>query len=227
MAYNYSMYGIFAVTTLVKENLYVYFMPRRIYPRLDLVLQQEINKKIESTKSEAEFMQVSEEIFHELIKKRPFLFCFAWCESMFKVFLGIFSTQLKILYNGSIKGGSCSFFAMPGKTVFERMHQYACFGSTNRWLSLIAYVDIMWLLVRYLLVLIAFLLLFQAREYFWLLFFTSYIGYFTFVAGHDGGGRYRIMFEPLLIILAAYAVVYLVQKYFLKTKKEYYGITGA
>jgi asparagine N-glycosylation enzyme membrane subunit Stt3 len=47
------------------------------------------------------------------------------------------------------------------------------------------------------------------------------------VAGHDGGGRYRIMFEPLLIILAAYAVVYLVQKYFLKTKKEYYGITGA
>lgn len=230
MAYNYSMYGIFAVTTLVRENLYVYFLPRRILPRLEPELQKNINKKIEATQSEAEFMKVSEEIFNDLVKTRPLLFCFAWCESMFKVFFGIFSTQLKILYNGSIKGGCCSFFAMPGNNAWERLHQYASFGSANKWLTLIAYADIIGLLVRYILVFIAFLLLLQARNYFWLLFFNCYIGYFTFVTGHDGGGRYRMMFEPLLIILAAYALVwlyYVMQKYLSQNKKERYGASGA
>jgi hypothetical protein len=207
MTYNYTMYGVCAVTTLVRENLYVYFLPRRILPRLDCELQSKLIQQIESACSEVERMQISETIFNDLLKNKPLLFCFAWCESMFKTFFGIFSTQLKILYNGSIKGGCCSFFAMSGKTAFEKMHQYACFGSSNKLLTTIAYVELVWLLLRYILIVIACIMLFYAREYFWLLFFACYSGYFTFVAGHDGGGRYRIMFEALLIILAAYAIV--------------------
>lgn len=221
MGYNYCYYNVCAVTTLVQENLYIYFLPRRILPRLEPELQQRYMQQIESTTNNHERMRISGIIFNELLKKRPFIFFFGWAESMFKVFFGTFCTQLKILYNQTIRGGCCSFFAMPGNTALQRLQQYAQFGSIHPLLTAIAYLDIIWLLVRYLFVLLALLLLLYANEYFWFLFFNCYMGYFTFVAGHDGGGRYRLMFEPLLIILAAYALVWVYQKWLGVHEKKY------
>ena len=209
MAYNHSMYGIFAVTTLVKENLYIYFLPRRILPRLENALQVHYNKQIEACSSFQERMHVSGEIFNILLKSRPHLFCFAWTESMVKVFFGLYSTQLKGMFNATIKGGSCSFFNMPGANAFRRLYEYAVFGANNTLLKVIACIELVWLLLRYLLIVFAFFILLQTHEYFWTMFFSSYVGYFAFVAGHDGGGRYRMMFESILIVLAAFALIVL------------------
>ena len=63
----------------------------------------------------------------------------------------------------------------------------------------------------------SFFVLFESREYFLISFFVLTIGYFAFITGHDGCARYRMMFEGLYIILAAYGLVII--WYWLKNRK--------
>lgn len=221
MFYNQYMFQEFVITTLHSGNLFEYFLPRRIIPRLEPSIAQEVTTYIESSSDLSQREHRAKETFIRLAREYPLIFCSALTESILKVFFGLYSTQLKVMYNSDLKGGSCSYFLVPGTTVFERLSQYIQYGTTSSLLQSIAWAEIIWLLVCYFLICCAFLLLWSSRNYFLFLFCASYIGYFNFVAAFDGCGRYRMMLEPVLIPLVAYALhefYMLWQKY--RSKKQ-------
>ena len=217
MFYNKRIFDTFAVTNLVHENLFTYFLPRRIIPRLTPIEQEIFLKQIENT-SEEERPTLRKKIFFDIIQRHPFILCSAWLNAMTRTFLGLYSTQLKSMFNPTIRGGSCSFFKMNG-SYRERLQHYITFGSISPLLTIITFLEACWLLLHYFLAVIAVGFLVRNKEYFLLLFFSSYIGYFAFVTGHDGCGRYRLMFEPILLLLAACALATLYRN--IKTKNYY------
>ncbi len=217
MAYNKKVFGIFCVTNLVSENIFIYFLPRRILPRLDTITRENIIQKIDSCKNNEAKLELSKNIFFMILRERPFIIFSAWANAMMRTFFGLYSTQLKSMFNPEIQGGSCSFFNMQGNFL-ERAQKYITFGSTSSYLSLIALCEAIWLLLQYLFVIIALIYLFLQKKYALLSFFCSYIGYFSFITGHDGCGRYRLMFEPILLLLTALGIVIFYQA-FIQQKK--------
>lgn len=218
MYYNKIVFNQFCVTNLVNENLFIYFLPRRILPQLEPNKQEIYLNQIAQQRSFEHKLSISKEIFFSIAQERPWIICYAWANAMLRTFLGLYSTQLKSIYNSTIQGGSCSFFRMEG-TLLNRIKSYLSFGSLSPYLTLIALWETLWLLIEYLLSIIVLLYLFNQKKYELLLFFCSYISYFSFVTGHDGCGRYRLMFEPILLLLTAFGIT-LCYAYFVKQQKN-------
>lgn len=208
MAYNKKVFGVFCVTNLVNENIFIYFLPRRILPQLDTPMREIFTEKINACKDYEEKLELSKEIFFTIAKEHPFIICSAWANAMLRTFLGLYSTQLKSMFNPSIQGGSCSFFNMQG-AFLERIEKYITFGSKSPYLTLICLIEAWWLIMQYFLVILGFFALLCKKQYSLCFLFGSYISYFSFITGHDGCGRYRLMFEPILILLAAIGIAYL------------------
>lgn len=210
MLYNKKTFGTFCVTNLINENLYLYFLPNRLLPLVDPTMRASSIEALAACTTRAEKQQISKQIFFNIVQKRPLSVCYAWLNAMLRTFFGLYSTQLKSMFNPAIQGGSCSFFNMEGNVV-ERIQKYISFGSVSPYLTLICSIEACWRIIQYFLCIIAFVYLWTTKKYLFFFFFSSYIGYFSCITGHDGCGRYRLMFEPILIILSALALVTLYQ----------------
>lgn len=207
MTYNYCMFGNFAVTTLHTGNLYDYFFPRRIMPRLEESERAEIKQYLETSSDQKDREHRSSLVFFSFFKKYPFVYAAAVIEGMVKIFFGLYSTHLKVMFNRALLGGSLSFFAVQGSNMLERLYNYTRFGTDTILLQAISLFEMCWLFVLYFLLCYALVSLLYKRNYFLILFWGSYVGYITLAAAFDGCGRYRMMLEPIFITLAAYSVV--------------------
>ncbi len=220
MTYNYKNFNAFAVTTIPAVNVYDYFLPRRIIPQLKPEVAKKVSAYIDSSKDYAEHTQRSKEVLMQLIGQHPLVFVYAIAQSMTKILFGLYSTQLKMMYNTAIRGGGCSYFLVTGTTIFERLANYAFCGAQHWPLKIIAVTEMLLLFIQYFLLLCALVFLLYERHYFWILFWVAYVGYFTFAACFDGCGRYRMMLEPVFIMLIAFAVMRLFTLFTNKTKSE-------
>jgi hypothetical protein len=63
--------------------------------------------------------------------------------------------------------------------------------------------EVFWSIARYFLCLVAVFELIRRKKMGLLFLLLIFIGYFSFITGHDGCARFRMMFEFLLIALAA------------------------
>lgn len=115
---------------------------------------------------------------------------------------------------------------MQGSSLLERLYNYTQFGTDNAVLQIISLLEMLWLFVLYFLLCYALIVLLYKRDYFLILFWGSYIGYITLAAAFDGCGRYRMMLEPVLLILAAFALVEVykvIKAYCVTIQKGIYG----
>jgi 4-amino-4-deoxy-L-arabinose transferase-like glycosyltransferase len=206
MIYNYKLFNTFAVTTLHTGNLYYYFLPRRILPRLEERERKEVEQYLAVTNPKKLEHRLSF-VFFDLLAKHPFIYAVALIESMIKIFFGLYATQLKVMYNTVLRGGSLSFFAMHGSSLLCKLYNYTQFGTDNAILKIISLFELCWLFVLYFLLSYAFVSLLYKRRYFFILLWGSYVGYITLAAAFDGCGRYRMMLEPVFLILAVYALL--------------------
>lgn len=206
MVYNYCHFNTFAVTTLHTGNLYYYFLPRRILPRLEERERKEVEQYLSVTNPK-KLEHRSSFVFFDLMAKHPFIYTGALIESMIKIFFGLYATQLKVMYNTLLRGGSLSFFAMQGSGLLRKLYNYTQFGTDNHVLKMISLLEMCWLFILYFLLCYALVSLLYKKHYFLILFWGSYSGYITLAAAFDGCGRYRMMLEPVFLILASYAVV--------------------
>ena len=222
MTYNYYMFGNFAVTTLHTGNLYDYFFPRRIMPRLHGGERVEVQKYLDGSVDQKDHERRSSRMFFDLLKKYPMMYAAAVIEGMIKIFFGLYSTHLKVMFNRELLGGSLSFFAVQGSSILQKLYNYTKFGTDNIVLQLISLFEMCWLFLLYFLLCYALVSLLYKRNYFLILFWGSYVGYITLAAAFDGCGRYRMMLEPILVIGAAYAVIelYTVVTGYFVTKKR-------
>lgn len=143
--------------------------------------------------------------FWGAVFKNPALFIKTWVKEMAKTFLGLFTSNLKVLVEPTTKGGDVSFFFTQG-SVFDRVHQYITRGSEKLWVHVVGYLEFIFSILKYLFALLALIWLFVRKKWFLLFFFMSYIFYFSLVTGFDGCARYRIMFEFVLLLLTALGI---------------------
>lgn len=202
MLHNKVVFDQFKIANLDSVNVYFWFYPN--------VLAQEhgTTSDIERLKlqfiaghdnSNIEYIKL---MFKQDFRENPILFVYVWLKNVIKTFLGLFTTNLKVLVEPNVHGGDISFFKMHG-TVFQKALLYIESGASSDWLKSIGFYEAVWSIIRYILCLLALLTIFTHRRYTLLYFIGSYIFYFSMITGHDGCARFRMMFEFVLIILAS------------------------
>ncbi len=149
--------------------------------------------------------EASKKFVHEAVWKHPLVIVELWFTNVLKTWLGLFTTQLKVLLDPSVGGGDCSFFKMSGQTAIERAAAYIFYGQV-RWLGWFALAEALWTAIRLFLVAVGLWYLWQTKNYTTLVFFVLYLGYFSLITGHDGCCRYRMMIEPVLLVCAGMGI---------------------
>ncbi len=137
--------------------------------------------------------------------KEPFIFAKTWIKEMTKTYIGLQTTDLKVLVEPETIGGQVSFFFTRG-SIFKRALNYISMGTKSIYIKSIGIYEVSYGILKYIFALIALILLFIRKKWLLLLIFTSYIFYFALTTGFGGCSRYRIMFDFMLIILAALGI---------------------
>ena len=206
--FNKIKFGQFTVATLQRENLYFYLYPKVLAIKNktnENVEQKNVSKLLTGNKIDPKSWNLIKERFDLDFKKNKSIFIKVWCKNVLKTFLGLYSTNLKVLIDSSINGKNLSFFKTTG-TLFERIKKYIESGTNLFYVHIIAYYESISSLLRLFLIFLALLFIFIRRNSRLFFFFSFYIFYFAFITGHDGCARFRMMFEPILIILAAQGI---------------------
>ncbi|MCF7799654.1 glycosyltransferase family 39 protein [Candidatus Babeliales bacterium] len=209
MSFNKIHFDQFSLAPLGNENLYFYLFPKVLAEKNKTNIKIETEKlgnMLTGSKLKDKSWLPIKNLFIETFKKDPIIFVKIWLLNTLKTFLGLFSSNLKVLFNSSsfgLNSDKISFFSKSG-TFFEKINLYISQGTDSFYIKLIAYFESVWTILRYILCLLAFIFLLLNKKYKLLFFLLIYIFYFSFITGHDGCARFRMMFEPVLIILAAY-----------------------
>ena len=150
--------------------------------------------------------------FWQAVRRNPTIFITTWIREMIKTYLGLFSTNIKVLVEPETKGGDVSFSYTRG-SIATRIQQYITAGTTKPILKLVGFLEFAFNILKYLLSVLALLWLLTTggfnpltRECFLAGFFSCYLCYFALVTGFDGCSRYRTMFEFVLLLLAAVGI---------------------
>jgi 4-amino-4-deoxy-L-arabinose transferase-like glycosyltransferase len=210
MGYNKVNLGNFSVTTLGNENLYLYFYPKVLAEKnnTDIKVESEkIRSMLTGSKLNPNSWIKIKESFKKDLTENYFNFASVWLKNVFKTLVGLYSTNLKVLLNKDLRGGDISFFKTKGKFL-ERIKTYIFAGTnlpgmTSTILKTASVYEAIWSILRYILAFLGLLFLLIKRDFKYFFFLFFYIFYFALITGHDGCARFRMMFEPALIILAA------------------------
>jgi hypothetical protein len=81
----------------------------------------------------------------------------------------------------------------------------------------LGWYELAYLLVEYLMMATGVLVLLLKRNYWLCCFAVSFVYYFAFITGPDGSGRFRMMMEPWLLVLAIIGFAWLISR---QTKKS-------
>lgn len=205
MYYNKVNFGHFSVATLGNENIYFYLFPKVLALKNNTSIEFEskkLHEMVKGSKLNPKNWQDIKKFLITSFKKDPVIFAQVWFKNVLKTFLGLYSTNLKVLVNHDLKGGDISFFKTRGN-LLDRVWQYICLGTNYFIIKYIALYESLWTLLRYILVLLGLMFLLIKRDFKYFFFLFFYIFYFSMITGHDGCARFRMMFEPALIVLAA------------------------
>lgn len=208
MARNKMAYGHFAIAPMINLNIYHCFLSK-VIAKAEGITAEQATQKIPCalhSANEQDWRQ-AKELFWKYAWQNPLLCMRVWFENVSKTLFGLYTTQLKLLLNPAIKGGDVSFFKEQG-TVSERIVAYIIHGAPSTVIMVIGFFEVIMNALRYIFALIAFIILFKNRYYFLCSFFGSYSLYQALITGFDGCCRYRITFEPIILILAAAGIAY-------------------
>ena len=124
----------------------------------------------------------------------------------------MYSVQLQLLFDPNMRGNVVPFHEIQGGFIGQ-LYNYFAWAFRNPYVgSLMLFEAVMngfkWFLGAW-----GIVSWYQKKSYELLVFFFCVIGCFSAVTGFYGAGRYRILFEPLLLILAAQGILSLYKIY--------------
>ncbi|MBU4269741.1 glycosyltransferase family 39 protein [Candidatus Dependentiae bacterium] len=203
--FNKIVYKSFSVSTLKNESLYFYLYPKAmavINKTSESIEQKNVSNLLTGSKIDSTSWNLISNNFKRDFDNNKLVFVKIWLKNVAKTFLGLYSTNLKVLINSNINRKDLSFFKKTG-SLFDRAKKYIMSGTNLFYIQIIAFAESIWSLLRLILILISLIFVFKKRDFKLFFFLFFYIFYFAFISGHDGCARFRMMFEPVLIILAA------------------------
>lgn len=199
MLHNKLTFGRWYVSALDHENMFYWFFPNVLAHKngTDQNLEREQLRALSESDVHKKFIS---ELSHS-----PFLFIGVWLKNVSKTCLGLFTTNLKVLVEPAVHGGDISYFKIQG-SLLQRVHGYIKSGATQSWVVVVGYLELLWSLIRIFLCFIGMFWFVLKRRFDVLWFFTAYLFYFSLITGHDGCARFRMLFEFVLILLAALGI---------------------
>jgi len=217
MFFNFIIFGRFVVCPVMNVNLFLIY-----YPKIELAFGQMgivSNSLMASIKQDITSESITFKTQLNLLKlmfSYPFITIKIWIINMIKSFIGLYLAQWKLYFE--LGDQATSFFTFPG-SFLEKMHGYIITGTNLKWLHIFGWLEVIYLIIEYIAAFVG-LAYFVLKRYAWLSFFAfSFIFYFAFITGPDGSGRFRMMFEPWLLIIAALGLAFI----FSKNKKKVFG----
>ena len=214
MLRNYIEYNRFALAPMTELNIYQCYFSK-VLSRLEHKPEAEVIEEKLRFSGIHSFDSAgwgnAKTLFFATVKQHPALFLQVWMVNVGKTLFGLYSTQLKLLFDPHLRGGHCSFFKTSG-TIFERLWAYIVGGTQSNVIKAIAIFEVLFSLFRWIFAFIGIYVLYRRREYTLLWIFGSFIVQAALITGIDGCCRYRIVFESMLIILCAIGI-YAVYRY--------------
>lgn len=209
MFLNYMLFNTFTLAPLLQENIYHYFLARVTAHAENISYQEaftETQKLFEHKLHDdpTRWDKSKEKLWHYCTHK-PLTVLFVWMHNVVKTLGGLYINQVKYLHNPALKGTATSFFEEQG-SVLEKLYRYLTHGVLDSAVQFLIIFFALYSIVQFLLVALAIPLLWEEKRFFILFFFLATIIYFSFITGHEGCARYRLMFESTFILLASYSI---------------------
>lgn len=214
---NGMVFGCYKLSFLVEGGLYHWFhaviqaqLQKR--PVLEIVSELRTLGDIRYSTFQQEYWIPLKKLFFETCLDHPFIVLKMYLQNISKTFFGLYSVQLQLLFDSGMRGNIIPFHELQG-SLFAQVYSYFAWAFRNPFVgSLMLFEAVMnglkwffgaWAIKDW----------YQKGLYELLIFFFCVIGCFSAVTGFYGAGRYRILFEPLLLILAAQGILSLYKMY--------------
>lgn len=226
MTRNYVQYGCFAFAPTAQVNLYQVLLAKVIGSVEQKDPQEIIETELRFAGKHSlddQGWQPAKKIFYTYLKKHPFTFVRIWFVNVCKTWLGLYSTQLKRLLEPERHKMAHSFFVQSG-SLTQRIHHYIMGGTSHKWVENITWFELIWSIIRLLLTIVGLYVVFKMNSLIGWFFVVMMIS-LSFPTGIDGCCRYRIVFEPILMLLTSVGIWKIVVCYITKKKEHWYGIS--
>lgn len=215
MVRNYVVHNAFALAPMMSLNVYQCYLSK-VIGRLERRSSYEVAQTTLAFKADDPFDErgwhQARVLFYQTCINHPYTCASIWVENVSKTLFGLFATQFKQLFAGrNNPEHPHSFFWLTG-SLYERFYAYISVGSSNRFIQAICFFEAFWSLGRWILVLGACWLFYRRQAYEALTLCCMFILVLAGMTGMDGCCRYRMTFEPILVILTAYSLCYGYQK---------------
>lgn len=194
--HNIRTFGTAALGNRANVKLYYWF-----YPYLRAELNQTTTEHERRIVTKQKLSTLKSE-FWATVSNSPVLTIKLWLMNVLKSMLGLYTSNLKILVEENVRGGDISFFKTQG-SLLDRAYAYVAAGATHSWVIVVGLLEAFWLMITYVLCLVALGNLYYNKRYFALMTVILFFTYFFAITGHDGCARFRMMVEFLLIACAA------------------------
>lgn len=226
MTRNYMQYGYFAFAPTAELNVYQILLAKVIGSVEQKDPQEIIETKLRfagKNSLDSQGWQPAKKLFYAYAQKYPCTFIRIWFVNVCKTWFGLYSTQLKRLIEPELHKTAHSFFVQSGSLV-QRIHNYIIGGTSHTWIEHVAWFEFLWSIIRLLLAIVGLYVVFKMNSLIgW--FFVVMILSLSFPTGIDGCCRYRIVFEPILMLLTSVGIWKIVVCYITKKKEHWYGIS--
>lgn len=209
VTYNAYTFNRYIIAPLAQENIHRYFLAYLLAADKKISYQEgkeEVAQLLNHKNyNDENVWQPARELLKSYCANKPLLVIKVWLWNMLKTLCASYSTQLKLLVNPSLKGAENSFFQKKG-TMLEKFYFYLLADFKGSFAYYVALINLLYMVILLVCLPIGFIALLYYRQYQLLLFLLVTIVYFSFITGHDGCARYRLMFEHIYIIMAAVGI---------------------
>lgn len=200
-------FGAASLVRMADVNWFLYFYPNVRAAVFGTMPYVERRRVVELSTDPAAALQLKHDA-QKFLLDHPATTLRVWLLNCIKTSFGLYSTNLKRLLDPSVGSWQLSFFSKQGSFV-RSLNLYLTQHTQYAWQAVVAYAELIMLLLSYFLAAGFCLFLFKHDIRFALLL-IFFVGSLIGVTGHDGCARFRMMIEPVLIFAAAggYCVIF-------------------
>ncbi len=194
-----STFGEVTFTRLAETNWYLYFYPNVRAQVFGTNPYRE--RALVTARAGQQVRKVLALEAYEFMTAHPGSTVWVWLKNCLKTMLGLYSTNLKLLFLTARNSYEFSFFSQTG-SFFDRCITYLSLGITHRWQFFLGLLELVLLLAKYFLMFVFFNWLIRRESKLTIMMIVFMLGVIG-VTGHDGCARFRMLIEPYLIFASA------------------------
>ncbi len=211
------LFGYYKFAFLAEANIYHWFngvIHTHLSHKPLLEILSDMNQKLDSNYSpfDPEHWQPLKDLFFQTCFSHPLVLLYALFQNITKTFFGLYSVQLHLLFDSGIRGNIQPFFEVSG-SFFEKIYGYLVWAFRNPYVGVLMLFELVTNMLKWFLCAWGLKGLWDKKSYELIIFFVCVVGCFAIMTGFYGAGRYRLMFEPIILCVASYGLLELYKIY--------------